>query len=86
VGKIMILKILLRIKAMFEKSEPRYLFNILFIDDYCIFLQNIKDDELKKFEKELLIIEIKKEDLDINLSEIEGQALEILSEEFEQKL
>jgi len=82
----MILKVLIKIKALFEKNEPRYLLNILYIDDFCIFLQNVKEELFLKVVKELQMIEIKKEDLDINLNEIEEQALEILSEEFEKKL
>ena len=85
-GKVMILKVLIKIKALFEKNEPRYLLNILYIDDFCIFLQNVKEELFLKVVKELQMIEIKKEDLDINLNEIEEQALEILSEEFEKKL
>lgn len=85
-GKIMILKILLKIKTLFEKSEPRYLLNILYIDDYCIFVQNVSEKELAKITNELCSINIKKEDLDINLDEIEKQAMEILNEEFEKKI
>ena len=82
----MILKILLKIKVLFDKSEPRYLLNILFIDDYCIFIQNIKEDSLIVLAKEINSIKIQKEDIDINLNEIENQAMEILNEEFEKKL
>ena len=30
---------------MFEKSEPRYLLNRIFVDDFCIFLMTAKLDE-----------------------------------------
>lgn len=85
-GKIMVLKILIKIRSMFEKNEPRYLLNILYIDDFCIFVQNIEEEAFGKVVKELKELEIKKDDLDINLLEIEETAVEILSEEIDKKL
>lgn len=85
-GKIMILKIFLKLKKMFNKNEPRYLLNILYIDDFCIFIQNIEEKYLNELVKEVFQINLKKEDLDINLEEIEEQAMEVITEEFEKKL
>ena len=85
-GQVMILKILLKIKTLFEKNEPRYLLNILYIDDFCVFVQNVKKDIFMDLVQEIQKVEILKESLDINLKEIEEQALEILAEEIDKKL
>ena len=40
-----LLHILTNLRIMFEKSEPRYLLNRIFVDDFCIFLMTAKLDE-----------------------------------------
>lgn len=38
-GKAFILKCFVKIRILFQKSEPRYLLNTLYIDDIIIFIQ-----------------------------------------------
>ena len=45
-GKQPILKCLLHIFHLFNKSEPRYLLNQLYIQDYCIWIQRASEDTL----------------------------------------
>lgn len=82
----MILKIFLLLKSKFEKSEPRYLLNRLYFDDFCIFIQAVNESCLRKLSNELNEIKINKNDLDINFEEIEKEAINIMAEEFEKKL
>jgi protein SHQ1 len=45
-GKKAILRIFLRIKRLFDSSDPRYLLNNLYINNFCWFIQNIEDQNL----------------------------------------
>lgn len=77
-GKLAIFKIFLQIKRLFEKSEPRYLLNRLYIDDFCVFLQSVDEKEFqKKAEAIEKILPIDKEELGLSLVEIEAEANEI---------
>lgn len=77
-GKLAIFKIFLQIKRLFEKSEPRYLLNRLYIDDFCVFLQSVDEKEFqKKAEAIEKILPIDKEELGLSLVEIETEANEI---------
>ena len=46
-GKKSLLKSLLDIFQLFAKSDPRYLLNQLYIQDYCIWIQNCSEETLK---------------------------------------
>lgn len=52
-GKQAILRVLLSVKTQFERSEPRYLLNRLFIDDMIIWLQNLEISSFREFQREL---------------------------------
>jgi protein SHQ1 len=42
-GKRQLLKCLLDIHRLFSQSNPRYLLNRLFIEDYCVWIQEADD-------------------------------------------
>lgn len=42
-GKEAVLRVLLKIKKCFEGSEPRYLLNRIFVDDFVVWVQKIED-------------------------------------------
>jgi len=52
-GKGSLLRVLLKIKNMFEHSEPRYLLNKLFIDDFCVWIQHVESEALESFKEQL---------------------------------
>lgn len=82
----MILKIFLKLKQMFQKNEPRYLLNTLFIDDFCVFIQTLDDKIIENYIKELENIKITKKDLIFNLESLEQKAVEILANDFDETL
>lgn len=45
-GRRFIVKVLLEIKVLFEKNEPYYLLNTLYIDDFIIWVQNLKEESV----------------------------------------
>lgn len=45
-GQKKVLQCLLEIRSFFSQSEPRYLLNQLYITDYCIWIQKVKDNKL----------------------------------------
>ena len=68
-----LLEVLLELRVMFEKSDPRYLLNRIFVDDYCTYLLNSNaqdlDKELQKIGKEIMegCSKIKEDKLDLDL-------------------
>lgn len=41
--RVAVLKILLQLHHLFNKSEPRYLLNELYLDDYCVIVQHFSE-------------------------------------------
>ncbi|KAK7073989.1 Hsp90 cochaperone shq1, partial [Halocaridina rubra] len=76
-----VLKCLLEIQRIFNSSEPRYLLNQLYITDYCIWIQRVKDNKLISLADSLRKIKVKKEDLCLELEELEAAAHMVLEEE-----
>ncbi|XP_028132364.1 protein SHQ1 homolog [Diabrotica virgifera virgifera] len=67
-----IIKCLIQIYYIFLGGDCcRYILNNLFIKDYIIYIMNWDRNKWRDFVKEINSIEIKKEDLGLNLSEIE---------------
>jgi protein SHQ1 len=59
-----LIAVLLDLRQLFEKSEPRYLLNQIYIDDYLLFLYGSeKMDRLEEIRKELAGVEVEEEDL-----------------------
>ncbi|XP_028416679.1 protein SHQ1 homolog isoform X2 [Dendronephthya gigantea] len=52
-GRRRILKCLLEILKLFNESEPRYLLNELYITDYCVWIQKVKEKKVDSLAKKL---------------------------------
>lgn len=74
-GKGVLMKVLLKIRKIFERSETKYLFNKLFIDDYCVWLQSVKEETIRAFalKFEECSKHMNKDKLDLELVDIERQ-------------
>lgn len=59
-GRPGVLKVLLHLKNLFKKSEPRYHLNNLYIDDFCIWVQQLKDTDFIDIAERLSHIKITK--------------------------
>ena len=59
VGKILVLKQLLKIVRLFNKSEPRYLLNQLYVQDYCVWIQKASDETLSSLASALGEVQLK---------------------------
>ncbi|VDK56002.1 unnamed protein product [Anisakis simplex] len=70
-----ILHCLIDIRTVFSTSgDFRYLFNDLFMTDYCIWIQAVDDELIKWLEMEIREIDLKKADVELELEEIELEA------------
>lgn len=49
-GKGAMLRVLLAVKQAFERSEPRYLLNRLFIDDASVWVQRVETEQFRAFQ------------------------------------
>jgi len=77
-GKKRLLKCLLDVFQLFAKSDPRYLLNQLYIQDYCIWIQNCNEETLKSLASSLELMKLSKEDVDLNLADLERAATNLL--------
>ena len=87
-GPVAILKCLLEVRSAFVDSDGRYIFNQIYIEPYCIWLQcNVKKKDLVKLSDSLeeLCNSIKKSDLDLDLEEMEHAARIVMEEQEEEE-
>lgn len=63
IGKKMLLNFVLHIRNIFNANNPKYLLNNIYIDDYCVFVQQLDDKYIKDKLNELMQIKIYYEDL-----------------------
>ncbi|POM73167.1 Shq1 like protein [Phytophthora palmivora] len=52
-GKRVVLRALLTLYRIVEKSETQYLLNSLYIQDYCVWIQSVNDERLQRVSLEL---------------------------------
>lgn len=80
-GKKFIIKCIIDIHQMFNSSnEARYILNQLYIKDYLIFIQKCRPDELTELCNNIANIQLTKNDLDLELEELE-HAAELVNQE-----
>ncbi|XP_058800567.1 protein SHQ1 homolog [Phymastichus coffea] len=80
-GKKYIIKRFCEIHSIFNNSyEPRYVLNQLYIKDYLIWLQQLPDSKIKEVDLWLENIDIKKEELGLDLVELEEAAYSVQEE------
>ncbi|KAG2529701.1 hypothetical protein JM18_002727 [Phytophthora kernoviae] len=77
-GKRVVLRALLTLYRIVEKSETQYLLNTLYIQDYCVWIQSVSDERLQRVSKELEahIAAFKKDNTGWALEELERSLLE----------
>ncbi|XP_074605189.1 protein SHQ1 homolog [Brevipalpus obovatus] len=74
-GRSYIVKCFLDIHSIFNQSgDLRYIFNELFITDYCVWLQGVKEYTFRSLANCFTQIKIKKSDLDLPIELIEKAA------------
>ncbi|XP_026578220.1 protein SHQ1 homolog [Pseudonaja textilis] len=84
-GKSAVLKCLLDIHKIFRENDPAYILNDLYITDYCIWIQKAKSKKLAALAECVQKAELSKEDLGLELNELETAALLVHEEEKELK-
>ena len=77
-GKHVVLQTLLKVYKIFEKSETNYMINKLFIEDYCVRIQTVRNELLLEYGKKISSLDINKSKLDLELEYIEEKVDEQL--------
>lgn len=85
-GKISILKTLLQVHKAFQETEGYYIHNQLYLEDYLIWIQSVPDSHLSSLAAavEVTVLEMTKDDLGLELDQLE-QAAHLVMEEEEEK-
>ncbi|XP_054451789.1 protein SHQ1 homolog [Pteronotus mesoamericanus] len=80
-GKSAVLKCLLDIHKIFQESDPAYILNDLYISDYCVWIQKTKSKKLAALGKVLKEVSLTKDQLGLEVEELEAAALLVWEEE-----
>jgi len=83
-GKRQLLKCLLDVHCLFNLSNPRYLLNRLYIEDYCVWIQEADDKYLMDMADKIGMSIPTKQDLSLDIVELE-LAAEMVEKEEEEK-
>ncbi|RKP06041.1 SHQ1 protein-domain-containing protein [Thamnocephalis sphaerospora] len=75
-GKRALLRALLAMKQMLDHHDVYYIYSKLYINDYCVWIQQASDKVIRSLAHELHHIEIIKKDIEWRLEELECLALE----------
>ena len=74
-GRVGVLKCLLDIHRLLNESgESRYIINNLYITDYCVWVQKVKEETLDELAKALEEISLSKKDIELDLELLEKAA------------
>jgi protein SHQ1 len=86
-GRKFIVKALLEIKVLFERSEPRNLLNVLFIDDFIVWVQQLKEEIFLGLgsDVEKVFAGIGKENVGFDLEELEEEGGECSQEDWQEE-
>ena len=83
-GRFSILKCLLKIKNIFDRNEPRFLLNVIYIDPLIKWIQNDADDKFFEIIKNVINkLTIKKEQLKLDLNTFENEYLNNIDTDIE---
>lgn len=74
-GRKKIIKTMLEIRTLFIDGDCRYILNDLYINDYCVWLQYVKEKKLAELAECLEGLEVSKEmvNLDLDVLELSGK-------------
>ncbi|KAG1654260.1 Protein SHQ1 [Nymphon striatum] len=73
-GKDKILKCLLEVLDTMENYGHNYILNMLYISEYCVWAENLSSSTLEELVNKMKIITISKQDVELNLIDIEAEA------------
>ncbi len=76
-NKMFAIKLVAEVKFIFEKSDPRYLLNILYIDDLIVFAQNLTNGEWNSLAEQVAELKFTKNSLKLMLEDFEAEGLEL---------
>jgi len=80
-NRVLITKLLLHIRTLFNRREPYYLLNQLYIDDYIIWIQSrALEENLKKLAKNLARFRVEPKSLNLDLELLERVARMTIAE------
>lgn len=75
-GKVYVIKCLLDVHSILNESgDSRYIFNDLYITDYCIWLQSVKSKTLESLVSALEKVKLRKKDVELDIGVLEKAAL-----------
>jgi len=88
IGTPAVLKCLLSLIPTFNNSPGQYIFNQLYINDYAVWVQSVPASHLESLAQALhkTLVKLTKDDLDLELVELEQAAQMIIQEEEEAKV
>jgi protein SHQ1 len=81
-GKKAVVKCLLEILTAFNKSEPYYLLNRFYVQDYCVFVQKVDESRFQSLSRALARVNVSKNDVGLGLIECD-LACELVKKEME---
>ncbi|XP_033102345.1 protein SHQ1 homolog [Anneissia japonica] len=82
-GRRRLLKCLLEIHRLLSHDDPRYILNELYITEYCLWIQSVSQRRLNSIAKALKKVKVNKEDVGLDLVELEQAAEMVMNEEQE---
>lgn len=83
-GKKFVIKCMIEIHQMFNTSnDARYILNQLYIKDYLVFLQKCRNEEIDELRNNIVNIEVSKDNLSLELIELEAAAEMVQQDETE---
>ena len=71
---------------LFQESEGRYIFNQLYLQHYVTWIQSVKSDKIATFAQDLSSLKLNKDDLDLDLTQLEKAAQFVQQEDQEEKV
>lgn len=79
-GRKQLVKALLQVHQMLLESEPRYILNQLYIDDMCMWIQQVDEVVITSLCDALQSLSVTKEDIGLDLVELDAAADMVLAE------
>lgn len=79
-GKKQVLRSLLEIQRLLNASEGYYLLNQLYVTDYCVWIQSVKEQRLFSLADSIRKVKLNKDDVGLELVELEAAGNLVLEE------
>jgi len=80
-GRIALTKVMLEMRSLFNRREPFFLLNQLYLDDYVVWLQSrAREENMDKLARNLTKFKCTKEDVDLDVPMLERVAQMVMAE------